>query len=497
MKFYVKTVLVMISLTCCIGCGKTAETSADTAGSENTSDEASQTGETDTSSDDTSGEASQTDAADEVSGDTARTVGTEYDFKAVSVVTDDEDMTITEGEDIRFKGTAKVTFPDGSEKDNAKVSWYDETGNLTVSTGALTEGTHKLTGRISYFDNPIIPQRADPYVIYNEDDGYYYFTSSWPAYKDAEHGYDRIVLRKSRTLEGLADAEDQVIWNAHESGEQSHHIWAPELHKIGDNWYVYYAANSDNDIWSIRPWVLECTDASRLTDPEAWTEKGRFVNKDGNYRGSFDAFSLDMTTFEHDGKQYVIWAYKTNASMLLLAEIDPEKPWQLTTDPILLSKPEYDWEMVNEIVNEGPAVLKHDGKIYVAYSASATGPEYCVGLLSADEKSDLMDISSWTKSDTPVLQTSDFTDQYGPGHNSFTVDENGNTMIVYHSRDQKCYDDECEWADCNPLYDPCRNANLAYVRFADDGTPVFNSTPEKETDGLDIELTVTVKPSGR
>ncbi len=318
-----------------------------------------------------------------------------------------------------------------------------------------------------------IPQRADPYVIYNEDDGYYYFTSSWPAFGDVEHGYDRISLRKSKTLEGLADAEEHTIWTAHPSGAQSHHIWAPEMHKIGGKWYIYYAANSDDNIWSIRPWVLECTDASKLTDPAAWIEKGRFENRHGNYTGAFDVFSLDMTTFENDGKQYVIWAYKPNASKLLIAEIDPNEPWKLTSDPVLLSTPEYDWEKVNEIVNEGPAVLKHDGKIYVTYSASATGPKYCVGLLTADEDADLMDAASWSKSATPIMQTSDFTDQYGPGHNSFTVDGDGNIVIVYHSRDQRCYDNECEWADADPLYDPCRNANLAYVNFHEDGTPYF------------------------
>lgn len=328
------------------------------------------------------------------------------------------------------------------------------------------------------FENPFIQQKADPYVIYNEDDGYYYFTSSWPAYGDAEHGYDRIAIRKSDSLKGLAEAEDITIWKAHASGAQSHHVWAPEIHKIGGKWYIYYAANSDNDIWSIRPWVLECKDASRLTDPEAWVEKGRFVNKTGTYIGAFNAFSLDMTTFENKGKQYVIWAYKTDASRLLMAEIDPSEPWKLISDPIILSSPEYDWEKVNEIVNEGPAVLKHGGKIYVTYSASATGPEYCIGILSADEDSDLMDAASWNKSEKPLLQSSDFTDQYGPGHNCFTVDEAGNTVMVYHSRDQKCFDNECEWADADPLYDPCRNANLAYVRFTDDGIncsimPVF------------------------
>ena len=65
-------------------------------------------------------------------------------------------------------------------------------------------------------------------------------------------------------------------------------------------------------------------------------------------------------------------------------------------------------------------MLKHNGRIYVTYSASATGPEYCMGLLSADEDADIMDAASWQKSESPVLSSEDFSDQYGPGHNSFT-----------------------------------------------------------------------------
>ena len=55
---------------------------------------------------------------------------------------------------------------------------------------------------------PWILQRADPYVVkYGK---WYYFTASVP-------DYDRIVLRRSRTLEGLADAEEKTLWTCHES----------------------------------------------------------------------------------------------------------------------------------------------------------------------------------------------------------------------------------------------------------------------------------------
>ena len=77
------------------------------------------------------------------------------------------------------------------------------------------------------YNEPWILQRADPYV-YRHTDGNYYFTASVPA-------YDRIVLRRSKTLAGLKDAEEVTVWEKHEEGIMSKHIWAPELHYLDGN----------------------------------------------------------------------------------------------------------------------------------------------------------------------------------------------------------------------------------------------------------------------
>ena len=97
------------------------------------------------------------------------------------------------------------------------------------------------------YNKPWILQRADPYV-YRHTDGAYYFTASVPE-------YDRIVLRKSDTLAGLETADETEIWHKHESGPQSIHIWAPELHYLFGKWYIYYAGGDKDDIWAIRPYV--------------------------------------------------------------------------------------------------------------------------------------------------------------------------------------------------------------------------------------------------
>lgn len=328
----------------------------------------------------------------------------------------------------------------------------------------------------SEYANPFIEERADPFII-KGNDGYYYFTASYPMRGgNDKNGYDRVILRRATTLEGLSMAEEITIWDESESDEVSSYIWAPELHYIGGKWYVYFAGSASKDnVFDVRCQVLECDSQDPYTGN--WTLKGMFEGVGGD-DFSFSFFSLDMTYFENKGVHYVIWAQKPGDSNLYMATINPDEPWKLTSKPITLAKPEYYWEKVRYVVCEGPSVLKHDGKVFVCYSAAGTGPEYCVGLLTADAGSDLMDINSWKKSDKPLLTSEDLYQEYGPGHNSFTVDENGDYVFVYHARSQECFDGDCGFAGQDPLVDPCRHARLRKVLWADDGTPILNGVEE-------------------
>ena len=317
------------------------------------------------------------------------------------------------------------------------------------------------------YPNPFIPERADPYAM-RAPDGTCYFTASYPAFGDAEHGYDRIVLRKSNTVAGLATAEEKTIWKAPSSGICSRHIWAPELHLIGGKWYVYFAAGNSDDVWHIRPYVLRCKGDDPFNDE--WCPPVRMEAMESDEQ-SFRSFSLDMTYLEHKGRHFVIWAEIIGASSLFIAEIDPSEPWKLTSHPILLTKPEYDWEKVRFHVNEGAAVLKTEDKIYVFFSASGTGSEYCIGRLSADADAYLMNPASWYKLPYPVLSTEDLVGESGPGHNSFIADENGDILLVYHARPASHLEGKCGTFTDDPLYDPCRHARIRKVSFDETGVP--------------------------
>lgn len=311
-------------------------------------------------------------------------------------------------------------------------------------------------GKITDFNKPFIEQRADPY-IYRHDDGTYYFSASVPE-------YDRIILRSSDSLNGLKDADEKVIWKKHDSGIMSLHVWAPELHYINGKWYIYFAAGEKDDMWKIRPYVLECTGTDPMKDE--WIEKGKMTRSDDDIY-SFEAFSLDMTVFENAGKWYCVWAEKVSVgiqiSNLYIASM--ESPTKLSTAQVLLSTPDYDWERVDIWVNEGPAVLKHDGRIYLTFSASATGKCYCMGMLSIGEDEDLLDPRAWKKERNAVLSSDENKEIYGPGHNSFTKGDDGSDICVFHARTYP----EIEG---NPLYDPNRHTMLMKVEY-EDGKPVF------------------------
>lgn len=312
------------------------------------------------------------------------------------------------------------------------------------------------------FNKTWIAQRADPYV-YRHTDGRYYFTASVPA-------YDRIILRRADHLADLAQAEEHTIWLAHESGPMSKHIWAPELHYVFGKWYIYFAGGEKEDIWKIRPYVLECQSQDPIVGP--WVEKGKMRAAEED-EFSFQAFSLDATVFCCGGVNYYVWAEKVGVgkqiSNLYIAKM--RNGYTLDTVQVLLTTPDYDWERHGFWVNEGPAVIQRNGKVFLTYSASDTGIHYCMGMLTADADADLLDPRSWKKERWPVLKTDEERKIYGPGHNSFTVDEEGNDILVFHART------ESEIIG-DPLYNPNRHAMLQRVQWQD-GKPVFNFESER------------------
>lgn len=319
------------------------------------------------------------------------------------------------------------------------------------------------------FHNPLVLQRADPQVTL-QPDGWYYYTATVPE-------YDRIEIRRARSLDDLGKAQASVVWRKHASGAMGAHIWAPEMHRIDGKWYIYFTAAPAEKIWEIRLYVLE----NASPDPF----KGEWVER-GQLKTGWESFSLDATTFAHRGQRYLVWTQRaadgSKGTNIYIAKMDT--PLSIAGPATLLTRPEYAWEKVKYEVNEAPAVLVKNGRVFLTYSASATDANYAMGLLSAREDADLLDPKSWTKSTQPVFASSDANRQWGPGHNSFTTTPDGKTdVLVYHARNYRDIVGD-------PLRDPNRHTRAQVIHWRADGTPDFG-VPVADAAGADM----SVKPS--
>ncbi|MBN1377819.1 MAG: glycoside hydrolase family 43 protein [Gammaproteobacteria bacterium] len=303
---------------------------------------------------------------------------------------------------------------------------------------------------------PLIEQRADPFIK-KHTDGYYYFTASVPQ-------YDRIELRRAKTIAELPAAKTVDVWRKPDSGPLCELIWAPEIHHNMGAWYVYFAAAPTREIkdelFQHRMYCIS-TDADNPLEGK-WKEPVKIET-------GMDTFCLDATTFTHKGVLYYVWAQKENGirgnSNIYISPMDT--PDRIAAKPIRLSIPELEWEIRGFWVNEGPSVLIRNGKVFISYSASATDENYAMGLLYADEDVDLLNPNNWHKKQEPVLQTCYEHGVYGPGHNSFTVSEDGTQdLLVYHARTYT----EIEG---DPLWNPDRHTYVKPLKWDDNGMPVF------------------------
>lgn len=267
------------------------------------------------------------------------------------------------------------------------------------------------------FTNPVLPSGPDPWVT--QRDGKYYYLHTLG---------NRIVLWEATQLMYLQHAYSKTIWTPTPGTSYSNNIWAPELHYIEGSWYVYFAADNGNDV-NHRMYVLENT--SEYPMAGNWELKGKISD-------ASDKWAIDGTVLEHQGEHYFIWSgWKGNndpgIQQLYIAKM--KNPWTLEGERVMISEPEYEWEM-NGLVNEGPAALKNgDGDVFLTYSASGCWTDdYAVGLLRLADGGDPLNPEDWIKSPRPLLSTNPENAAFGPGHNSFFKSPDGTEdWILYHA----------------------------------------------------------------
>ena len=274
----------------------------------------------------------------------------------------------------------------------------------------------------STFTDPLLQNGPDPWVVWWK--GYYYYSNS---------SGENLTLRKTVDITDLRNAEKKVVWIPEAGHPWSKDLWAPELHRWADKWYIYFAAdggeNSSHRIYAVEN---DSDDPTQGT----WTLKGKVSDPT-------DRWAIDATVFELGDEHYMVWSgwqsVKDGEQDLFIAHMS--NPWTIDSPRILISKPTYAWERHGDLpgrhvsVNEGPEALIHGDSVFLTFSASGCWTDfYSLGVLQASSTSDLLNPDSWTKFDHPFLSTDAEAKAFGPGHNGFFKSPDGKEdWIIYHA----------------------------------------------------------------
>ena len=239
------------------------------------------------------------------------------------------------------------------------------------------------------FTNPLFQGGSSPSAVFYK--GKYYYT---------HETNDMIWVWETSDITDMKHAIYKEVWRPTDL-KSMHNLWAPEIHRINDKWYIYYAAddgNTDNH----QIYVLE---------NEASTPfEGTFVQKGPIMTNPVWNWGIHASTFVHKGVQYLLWSgwpqrrIMEETQCIYIARM--KNPWTLEGERVMLSKPEYNWER-----------------------------QCCVGMLTADADADLLNPASWHKADKPVFCSSPQDSIWGPGSVSFVPSpDETEWYVLYHAR---------------------------------------------------------------
>nr|WP_256711207.1 family 43 glycosylhydrolase [Paenibacillus sp. FSL H7-0331] len=288
-------------------------------------------------------------------------------------------------------------------------------------TSAKPDSTTAQEGKnVSDFYNVIMQTGADPWV-YKHTDGYYYnvFANS-----------SGIMIRRAKTITGIEAGERSLAWTPVKGTMYSSNVWAPEMHYLKDTdgkskWYIYFAADNGTNA-NHRMYVLENASENPLTG--TWEFKGKITD-------STDRWAIDGTVLTVNEKHYFIWSgwEETDGSFQNLYIAQMSDPRTISSERVLLSTSEHDWESSPARINEGPQVTIKGDTINLVYSANGSWTDsYCLGLITAKTGDDLMNPGSWVKKDMPIFSSANGV--YGPGHHSIVTSPDGTEdWIIYHA----------------------------------------------------------------
>ncbi|ANJ25961.1 family 43 glycosylhydrolase [Agromyces aureus] len=382
---------------------------------------------------------------------------------------------------------AKVTaeYSDGGTHE-FRVDWN------TAGVDTTTPGEYPVTGTLQRTDAifPLIARRADPHMLrYTLPNG----EKTWLFIATDDNGQDEFFIRQSDTIAGIATAADNKILGLglSGSGQVGSQLWAPELHVVDGELYILFAANPNNvNGWNgVQSYTMHLKPGGDPLVRTDWDAPQRVVDAGGQPLTTYGAgITLDMTHFEDAGTDYVVWSERaitpvTGPAVLKIAKVAPSASgsWQLIGERRTIAFPDRGWSDNTTEVVEGPFVIQRDGKVMITFSGSGVDWTYAVGLATAESGDDLLDAASWNVRNSPIWTYEGAnTNNWGPGHNSYTYDDDGNLLNVFHAKTTQ---------------NGTRDAGVRMVYFRQDGSPILDMTDTEwlATGNRTVSTTVVVE----
>ena len=335
----------------------------------------------------------------------------------------------------------------------------DTTTKSTETTPAETTASETTTEEETSViyktgKNPVDASGNDPWIV--EHDGKYYYCWSGGA-----NGMGGVRVNRILSLDKITTAGYSQVYVAPAGTMYSKEYWAPELHYVQGEWYIYVAAD-DGANENHRMYVLKGTSQ----DP---TDPFEFV---GQITDPTNKWAIDGTVVTIKDELYFVWSGwegdENVAQNLYIAHMS--NPWTIDSERVLISEPYHAWERFGDPkVNEGPAALYNGDDVHIVYSGSGSWTNnYCIGLLTLTGD-DPLDASAWKKNALPILRQK-IGEVYGPGHCSVTTAIDGSLWMIYHAN----LESGSGWSG--------RSVWISPITFDKNGKPVVGTKgyPEKE-----------------
>tara|TARA_R110002049_G_scaffold76250_4_gene196112 strand:- start:42479 stop:43468 length:990 start_codon:yes stop_codon:yes gene_type:complete len=272
-----------------------------------------------------------------------------------------------------------------------------------------------------HYTNPVsnITGIGDPFVLTHDGVYYMYCTSETKLKKGFYVWTSKDLVNWEKQGLALSNDTPGVLGN--------NRFWAPEVIEYKGKFYMTYSAGNVDNILKLCLAVSDSPEGPFKSYQSPWYDH-KLNHIDATI--FIDDNGKPYTYFVRDCSTNIINGRKT--SQIFVAQLSNDLK-TFVTEPKLVITPDKTYEDINgtQLWNEGPFVLKREGKYYMTYSANGFNTnEYCVAYATADNP-----FGPWTKAEeNPILKANMAIGVSGPGHNSFAYSPNGKELfMIYHA----------------------------------------------------------------